>query len=189
MQDNLASIWEETLSRIEPLMPQSSFNTWLRGTRPLTLSNNVLYVRIANEFAKDWVDSRYREPMQQALQKWWGQDWQLEFILPGTPSLINLRQLHQSLMCPRPAILLPAYQPLKTKYCPASSIPGTPLIPLLWETATGLPTQLLGGSRGGQGPITPYLWREWDWENPFDAGNRPLCAGAEPRLQGCIRHF
>ncbi|NLJ68425.1 MAG: chromosomal replication initiator protein DnaA [Firmicutes bacterium] len=85
MQDNLASIWEETLSRIEPLMPQSSFNTWLRGTRPLTLSNNVLYVRIANEFAKDWVDSRYREPMQQALQKMVGQDWQLEFILPGTP--------------------------------------------------------------------------------------------------------
>ena len=85
MQDNLASIWEETLSRIEPLMPQSSFNTWLRGTRPLTLSNNVLYVRIANEFAKDWVDSRYREPMQQELQKMVGQDWRLEFILPGTP--------------------------------------------------------------------------------------------------------
>jgi len=66
-------------------MPQSSFNTWLRGTRPLTLSNNVLYVRIANEFAKDWVDSRYKEPMQQALQKMVGQDWRLEFILPGTP--------------------------------------------------------------------------------------------------------
>ncbi|NMB12905.1 MAG: chromosomal replication initiator protein DnaA, partial [Firmicutes bacterium] len=84
MQDNLASIWEETLSHIEPLMPQSSFNTWLKGTRPLTLTNNVLYVRIANEFAKDWVDSRYREPMQQALQNMVGQQWQLEFILPGT---------------------------------------------------------------------------------------------------------
>ncbi|NLJ26051.1 MAG: chromosomal replication initiator protein DnaA [Firmicutes bacterium] len=85
MQDNLASIWEQTLSRIEPLMPQSSFNTWLKGTRPLTLTNNVLYVRIANEFAKDWVDSRYREPMQQALQTMVGQDWGLEFILPGAP--------------------------------------------------------------------------------------------------------
>lgn len=84
MQDNLASIWEETLSHIEPLMPQSSFNTWLKGTRPLTLTNNILYVRIANEFAKDWVDSRYREPMQQALQTMVGQEWQLEFILPGT---------------------------------------------------------------------------------------------------------
>ena len=108
MQD-LASIWEETLSRIEPLMPQSSFNTWLRGTRPLTLSNNVLYVRIANEFAKDWVDSRYREPMQQALQKMVGQDWRLEFILPGTPIPVNLRNLpnlqrlqylQQKLNCP-----------------------------------------------------------------------------------------
>ncbi len=68
MQDNLASLWEETLSRVEPLMPQSSFATWLKGTRPLTLTDNVLYVRIANEFAKDWVDSRYREPMQQALK-------------------------------------------------------------------------------------------------------------------------
>ncbi|NMB46900.1 MAG: chromosomal replication initiator protein DnaA [Firmicutes bacterium] len=87
MQDNLASIWEETLSRIEPLMPQSSFNTWLKGTRPLTLANNVLYVRIANEFAKDWVDSRYREPMQQALQTMVGQEWRLEFVLPGTPLL------------------------------------------------------------------------------------------------------
>ncbi|NLJ85534.1 MAG: chromosomal replication initiator protein DnaA [Firmicutes bacterium] len=84
MHDNLASIWEETLSRIEPLMPQSSFSTWLKGTRPVTLNKNVLYVHITNEFAKDWVDSRYKEPMQQALQKMVGQDWQLEFILPGT---------------------------------------------------------------------------------------------------------
>ncbi len=85
MQDNLASLWEETLSRVEPLMPQSSFATWLKGTRPLTLTDNVLYVRIANEFAKDWVDSRYREPMQQALQTMTGEEWELQFVLPGTP--------------------------------------------------------------------------------------------------------
>ena len=83
MQESLASIWEETLARIEPLMPQSSFSTWLKGTRPITLNQNVLYIHITNEFAKDWVDSRYKEPMQQALQKMVGQNWQLEFILPG----------------------------------------------------------------------------------------------------------
>lgn len=85
MQESLASIWEETLARIEPLMPQSSFSTWLKGTHPITLNQNVLYIHITNEFAKDWVDSRYKEPMQQALQKMVGQNWQLEFVLPGTP--------------------------------------------------------------------------------------------------------
>ncbi|NMB25957.1 MAG: chromosomal replication initiator protein DnaA [Firmicutes bacterium] len=85
MQESLASIWEETLARIEPLMPQSSFSTWLKGTRPITLNQNVLYIHITNEFAKDWVDSRYKEPMQQALQKMVGQKWQLEFVLPGAP--------------------------------------------------------------------------------------------------------
>ncbi|NLK08876.1 MAG: chromosomal replication initiator protein DnaA [Firmicutes bacterium] len=83
MQENLASIWQQTLARIEPLMPQSSFSTWLKGTRPIALNQNTLYIHIANEFAKDWVDSRYKEPMQQALQKMVGQRWELEFVLPG----------------------------------------------------------------------------------------------------------
>lgn len=84
MQDDLAAIWKETLARIQRLMPKSSFNMWLRGTRPVALSDDTLYVYIGNDFAKDWVDSRYKEPMEQALSRMVGKAWQLEFIVPGT---------------------------------------------------------------------------------------------------------
>ena len=56
---SLQVLWQETLSKLENELSKPSFETWLSSTYLLDIEGDTLIVSVPNEFAKDWLESRY----------------------------------------------------------------------------------------------------------------------------------
>ncbi len=104
MEAQISDIWNNTLAVIEAQLSKPSFETWLKATKPLAYYNDTLVVGVPNEFAKDWVESRYSTLLQETVNKVAGKEIQLKFIIPQgneSPALAkkeraNLEQTHRS---------------------------------------------------------------------------------------------
>ncbi len=79
--NNLAEIWEKTLQAVEPHMNKPSFETWLKLTRPLKMEDNCLIIEAPNEFARDWVESRYSPLLTSALRSLVQDDLEMKFVI------------------------------------------------------------------------------------------------------------
>lgn len=90
MTDQLQLLWEKVLETIEPHMTKPSFETWLKPTRPLALDNNILLIEVPNEFARDWVESRYTPLLLSSLRDIVHEEIELRFVTPKNDlNLIN----------------------------------------------------------------------------------------------------
>lgn len=90
MTDQLQSLWEKVLEMIEPHMTKPSFETWLKPTRPLALDNNVLIIEVPNDFAREWVETRYTPLLLSSLRDIVHEDIELRFVNPNNdPSLLS----------------------------------------------------------------------------------------------------
>lgn len=83
MQNELQLIWTQTLEVLERQLPQASFETWLKKTRPLAFEGDTLVVGVQNEFAKDRLESRYASLIRQTLREVTKRQVNLRFVLPG----------------------------------------------------------------------------------------------------------
>jgi chromosomal replication initiator protein len=82
MQPDLDHIWDQTLAVMEKEVLKPSFDAWLKNTEPLGLDGNTLVVAVPNQFAKDWVESRYSPLLRQTLRLVTGRDLHLNFRIP-----------------------------------------------------------------------------------------------------------
>ncbi|HEX3006494.1 MAG TPA: chromosomal replication initiator protein DnaA [Bacteroidales bacterium] len=82
MSDQLHSLWQKTLETVEPHMKKPSFETWLKPTHPIGLEENVLIVEVPNEFARDWVESRYAPLLLSSLRDIVQDDLEIRFVTP-----------------------------------------------------------------------------------------------------------
>lgn len=79
---NLSQIWQKTLDILETQLTKPSFETWLKSTEMIDLSNNVATICVANEFAKDWLESRYLGLIKTTLRNILDENVQVNFIIP-----------------------------------------------------------------------------------------------------------
>ncbi|MGI6036635.1 MAG: chromosomal replication initiator protein DnaA [Limnochordia bacterium] len=82
MTDQLKIIWDQTLNIIKQELTKPSFDTWLKDTKAVSYADNCLVVTSPNEFARDWVEARYKESLEEALHQVVGDQWQISFVVP-----------------------------------------------------------------------------------------------------------
>ena len=87
MARNLEEAWTDTLSRAAARLSTPSFN-WLRDTRPASLKANTLTVTVPSEFAKNWIESHYREELSRAWKESWGSSCDLKFTVVAQEKMI-----------------------------------------------------------------------------------------------------
>lgn len=75
-------VWEEALGIIETELSKPSFETWLKSTKPISLTSNLAIICVPNDFAKDWLESRYIQLIKGAIDTVANTDVTLKFILP-----------------------------------------------------------------------------------------------------------
>lgn len=75
-------VWDEALNIIEKELSKPSFETWLKSTKPVILNNGVAVICVPNDFAKDWLESRYSHLIKSALESVTNKEISLRFILP-----------------------------------------------------------------------------------------------------------
>jgi chromosomal replication initiator protein len=70
---HLAAVWEQVLKSMEKEIIKPIFDTWIRSTIPLSLTDTTLEIGTPSQFIKDWIETRYavtiKNTVQQVLQK------------------------------------------------------------------------------------------------------------------------
>jgi len=76
----LNAFWENILEKLKGELSKPSFETWLSSTKLTDFTNNKLTISVANEFAKDWLESRYSALIKSTAQNYLNAPVTLQFI-------------------------------------------------------------------------------------------------------------
>lgn len=88
MAKTLDEAWSETLNRTSGRLSSSPSFNWLRDTRPSQIRANTLTVTVPSEFAKNWIESHYREDLGRAWTEVWGESCDLKFTVVSQEKLV-----------------------------------------------------------------------------------------------------
>ncbi len=82
MQD-VQRIWNDTLAVVRSELNTPTFKTWFEHTAPLGVIDDRLVVSVHNDFARDWLESRYSGLLRSALAQVAGSPLDVTFTVPG----------------------------------------------------------------------------------------------------------
>lgn len=82
-------IWQSILQELEKEVSKPSFDTWLKSTYMLSIDKDLLTIVVPNEFAKDWLESRYYSLIKNKASNVIKSDVSLRFIIQGQEKLIK----------------------------------------------------------------------------------------------------
>ena len=91
--DNIDSLWNQSLAKMEKKISKPSFETWLKATSAHKLQGDVLTVTAPNEFARDWLEERYSHLIAEVLFELTGAELEVKFIIPpnqGEEDFVNV---------------------------------------------------------------------------------------------------
>lgn len=79
--ENVLKIWESVLGALRSELNKPTIKTWFEHTTPLNMSDEGLVIGVQNEFAKDWLESRYSGLLDAALLKVTGLPIPVSFVV------------------------------------------------------------------------------------------------------------
>ncbi|TCL76332.1 chromosomal replication initiator protein DnaA [Hydrogenispora ethanolica] len=80
--DDYSVIWEKTLESVSSFLSKPSFETWLKPTKPVSFQDKVLIVEVPNDFARDWLESRYAPLLTATIKEIMDEEIELRFVTP-----------------------------------------------------------------------------------------------------------
>ncbi len=86
---SLQVLWQDTLNKLENELSKPSFETWLSTTRLLDIEGDTLIIGVPNEFAKDWLESRYAPLIRSTVQSILGQSMNLRFTISSIQETLH----------------------------------------------------------------------------------------------------
>ncbi|NLW06805.1 MAG: chromosomal replication initiator protein DnaA [Clostridia bacterium] len=66
-------VWQKVLAILKNYISASALETWFHNARLIDMQGNTIVLSVANEFARDYIQSRYYLLLQKVLQKILGQ--------------------------------------------------------------------------------------------------------------------
>jgi chromosomal replication initiator protein len=81
-------IWEQALRLIADQVNEGTFRIWFEPTVGLGLANGTYSVGVASDFARDWIDSRFRVLMSDTVSQVVGQPVAFDIVV--SPSLSHV---------------------------------------------------------------------------------------------------
>lgn len=66
---HIQELWSKTLKAIQKKISKPSFETWLKATEAIDLEDDILVVCAPNDFARDWLESRYADLVRDTLKE------------------------------------------------------------------------------------------------------------------------
>jgi chromosomal replication initiator protein len=93
--ENIDDLWNKALAEIEKKISKPSFETWLKSTKAHSLKGDTLVIVAPNEFARDWLDSRYAHLIGETIYDITGEELTIKFIIPHNSNEedIDLKQV------------------------------------------------------------------------------------------------
>ena len=67
MSRPVEEVWMEVLERISEHINTPSMRVWFEGTKPVGLYENQLEISVPNPLAKEYIESRFKPLLENAL--------------------------------------------------------------------------------------------------------------------------
>jgi chromosomal replication initiator protein len=99
-------IWEQALRVIADQVNEGTYRIWFEPTVGLGLTNGTYSVGVASDFARDWIDSRFRTLMSDAVSQVVGQPVAFDIVV--SPSLSHTPPRDSSIITAGPGDLAPS---------------------------------------------------------------------------------
>jgi chromosomal replication initiator protein len=64
----MAVVWEQVLNIMQKEVIKPIFDTWIKSTIPLSMTDTTFEIGTPKQFIKDWIESRYRTMIEQTVQ-------------------------------------------------------------------------------------------------------------------------
>ncbi|MBO1514964.1 chromosomal replication initiator protein DnaA [Metabacillus bambusae] len=80
--ENISELWSKALGEIEKKISKPSYETWLKSTKAHTIKGDTLTITAPNEFARDWLESRYLHLIADTIYQLTGEEFLIKFIIP-----------------------------------------------------------------------------------------------------------
>jgi len=93
--EQLLNVWSSVLEVIRAELNKPTIKTWFEHTVPLTMADGELVVGVQNEFAKDWLESRYSGLLNAALVKVLGAPSSISFVVASNNKINSLLFLEE----------------------------------------------------------------------------------------------
>jgi len=82
-------VWQNTLDIVKREINTPTFKTWFEQTMPLTISDQEMTVVVQNDFARDWLETRYSGLLCSALSEVAGEPMTIRFQVVTTSEAGN----------------------------------------------------------------------------------------------------
>jgi len=103
---DVQQVWQDTLDVVRGELNTPTFKTWFEQTAPLGIVEHEMLVGVQNDFARDWLESRYSGLLASALTQVTGAPMVVRFSVPGASRPTNIEPEHVEVVSPPPVIRL-----------------------------------------------------------------------------------
>ncbi|MBP2651232.1 MAG: Chromosomal replication initiator protein dnaA [Firmicutes bacterium] len=76
----MALVWEQVLKIMEKEIIKPIFDTWIKSTIPLSLTDTTLEIGTPNQFIKDWIEARYSNTFKKTIQLVTTKNMEVKFV-------------------------------------------------------------------------------------------------------------
>ncbi|MEX0874919.1 MAG: chromosomal replication initiator protein DnaA [Actinomycetota bacterium] len=74
------SVWQQCVEDVQARLTTPASRAWFDETEPLAMSDDAITLRAPNSFAKEWLEHRYGNLLQDALRRACGRELRLEIL-------------------------------------------------------------------------------------------------------------
>ena len=81
IDDQLTLVWEEAKAHLRGQVNDATFRLWFERTVPVSMSDGVFVVGAANNFAREWLESRFGDKVRGALSEVLSADVEIRVVV------------------------------------------------------------------------------------------------------------
>ncbi len=111
---DLQSVWQRCVDDVQSRLSTPASRAWFEETEPIAITDEAITLRAPNSFAKEWLEHRYTNLLQDALRRACGRELRLEILtgagngtgplpvpVPRPPRELSSDEANQSSLNPR----------------------------------------------------------------------------------------
>ncbi len=86
MEKALEDLWRRTLENLKKELNVPTFQVMFQDTKPQKIEGDTIFILTPNQFIKEWLETRHREPLLEAIFKASGRNLKIQFVISSLVS-------------------------------------------------------------------------------------------------------
>ncbi len=105
---DVQQVWNDTLEVVKGELNTPTFKTWFEQTSPVDIIDDEMVVAVQNDFARDWLETRYTSLLSSALSQVTGATLAVRFSVPSVDHPTAIPEIPETLAPERATVEAPA---------------------------------------------------------------------------------